>query len=132
MTKPGKRFGPRQKSRAWMRRRAQVERLEDRVLLSADPMLAEVRANPSLPLSADNISLTPSDRTASWPGLDAIATNMLVVDLTRGVEQNNSKLTAGSTPGELLLPGQADCLDLDVECRSAQIDRIDGEPVDPP
>lgn len=53
-----KRWSPRGRRLAYLRQRAQVERLEDRVLLSAEPMLQQARPDTAKDLSASDNRVT--------------------------------------------------------------------------
>ena len=66
-------------------------------------MLVEAKSDSTLALSAENVQLDAKDRVVSWPTLESIAANLLVVDLTRGADQNPSQISAGSKPGELIV-----------------------------
>ena len=69
MQRRTRKFGAREPSRAWSRRRAQVERLEDRVLLSASPIVIEAPDNSGKPISAvrTNIAAAVSFFNNSFP-----------------------------------------------------------------
>lgn len=58
-----KRWSPKGRRLAWARSRAQVERLEDRVLLSAEPMVQQSRPEAEEPISAANVTIEVGDRT---------------------------------------------------------------------
>ena len=62
LAKRFKRWSPRGRRLAYVRSRAQVERLEDRVLLSAEPMLQQTRPDAAKDVSADNVALSSVQR----------------------------------------------------------------------
>ncbi len=62
--------------------RAQVEKLEDRVLLSADPLLQQSRPDESLPLAVDNLVLEVAAPQAGRLDLSGISAYATVIDLS--------------------------------------------------
>jgi hypothetical protein len=99
-----KRWSPKGRRLAWARSRAQVERLEDRVLLSAEPMLQQSRPEAEEPLSAGNVTLEVSARQSELLNLVDIAASATRIDLTKGVSQNNQLSSGGGKLLELKNP----------------------------
>jgi hypothetical protein len=90
-----KRWSPRGRRLAYLRQRAQVERLEDRVLLSAEPMLQQARPDTAKDLSADNVTLQAVERKVVNIDLKPFEAAGTVVDLTKGASQNTRLSGAG-------------------------------------
>ncbi|MFM8555520.1 MAG: beta strand repeat-containing protein, partial [Betaproteobacteria bacterium] len=105
-----KRWSPKGRRLAWARSRAQVERLEDRVLLSAEPMVQQSRPETEEPITAANVTIEVGDRTSSLPTLADIAQGAIRIDLTKGASQSNQLqsgdgkiLELNSAPANLLI-----------------------------
>ena len=105
-----KRWSPQGRRRAWARSRAQVERLEDRVLLSAEPMVQQSRPQAEEPLAAANVTIEVGDRNFALPTIADISQGALRVDLTKGASQSNQLQSGGgrilelnNTPANLLI-----------------------------
>ncbi|MBU6188741.1 MAG: LEPR-XLL domain-containing protein, partial [Betaproteobacteria bacterium] len=86
---------------AWARSRAHVERLEDRVLLSAEPMIQQSRPEAEEPLAAANVVIEVGDRTSDLPTIADISQGAIRVDLTRGATQSNQLQSGGGKVLEL-------------------------------
>jgi hypothetical protein len=105
-----KRWSPRGRRLAYARSRAQVERLEDRVLLSAEPMLQQTRPDTGKEISADNVSLNAVERKTIEVDLAQFEPSATIVDLTKGASQNSR------------LSGAGDLLSLSGEVRNLIVD----------
>ena len=100
---------------AFRRIRSTVERLEDRILLSAEPLIAFNRADGDQPLVVENLEHSANKRTADPLDLEAISSIATLIDLTRPQSQQSSKLNwVGSTSSLLKLNSQLQALVLDL------------------
>ena len=83
--------------------RVQLEKLEDRVLLSVAPLLQLGKINANEPVSAENISFNLLKGTAGDTSYDvqalADAKTASVIDLSKGIEQD-AALLAWATPSD--------------------------------
>ena len=96
-----KRWSPKGRRLAWARSRAQVERLEARVLLSAEPMLQQSRPDTDAPIAAGNVTLEVAPRESDLLEIADIAQGSTRIDLTKaGRGAGQSSQLAGS--GDLL------------------------------
>lgn len=89
LAKRFKRWAPRGRRLAYARSRAQVERLEDRVLLSAEPMLQQTRPDTAKDVSADNVTLNTVERKTVEVDLAQFEPSATVIDLSKGASQNS-------------------------------------------
>ncbi|MBM3373723.1 MAG: LEPR-XLL domain-containing protein, partial [Betaproteobacteria bacterium] len=110
-----KRWTPNRMRHAFRRIRSTVERLEDRILLSAEPLIAFNRADADQPLVVENLEHSANKRMADPLDLEAISSIATLIDLTRPQSQQNSKLNwTGSTSSLLKLNSQLQALVLDL------------------
>ncbi|MFZ9627590.1 MAG: LEPR-XLL domain-containing protein, partial [Burkholderiaceae bacterium] len=111
------------------RSRTSVERLEDRLLLSADP-LVKVRASDAEPLAVENLAYTKNAKPDALQGMETLSSIATLIDLTRPVSQQNTKLNwAGSSASLLNLNSALESLVLDLgdgDSRTALSQDIDG------
>ena len=107
---------------AFRRIRSTVERLEDRILLSAEPLIAFNRADGDQPLVVENLEHSANKRTADPLDLEAISSIATLIDLTRPQSQQSSKLNwVGSTSSLLKLNSQLQALILDLGDSDSQM-----------
>jgi hypothetical protein len=78
-----------------------VERLEDRVLLSAEPMVQQSRLEEQEPLAATNVTLEVGARQSERPSIDDLSRGALRIDLTKGVSQSSQLASGGGRLLEL-------------------------------
>ena len=110
-----KRWSPSHVRHAFRRIRSTVERLEDRILLSAEPLIQFNRADADQPLVVENLEHSANKRMADPLDLEAISSIATLIDLTRPQSQQSSKLNwAGSTSSLLKLKSQLQALVLDL------------------
>ena len=110
-----KRWSPSHVRHAFRRIRSTVERLEDRILLSAEPLVQFNRADADQPLVVENLEHSANKRMADPLDLEAISSIATLIDLTRPQSQQNSKLNwTGSTSSLLKLNSQLQALVLDL------------------
>lgn len=113
--KKTKRWIPNRMHLAFRRSRSTVERLEDRILLSAEPLIQFNRADGEQPLVVENLAYSANKRMADPLDLEAISSIATLIDLTRPQSQQNSKLNwTGSTSSLLKLNSQLQALVLDL------------------
>lgn len=104
--------------KAFRRNRAQVEKLEDRILLSAEPLLQQNKPEAEEPIAVDNIEieyLPPADLSYD---MEVIAPLSTIIDLSKdgdGASQNNA------------LTGSGDLLSLNQSLVNLVIDLGDGD-----
>jgi hypothetical protein len=96
-----KRWSPKGRRLAWARSRAQVERLEERVLLSAEPMVQQTRLEEESPLAATNVQLEVGAPDAGLLTLADLTRGLTRIDLTQNVTQS-TKLSAQGSGGRIL------------------------------
>ena len=114
LVKRFKRWSPRGRRLAYARQRAQVERLEDRLLLSAEPMLQQTRPDTTHDLSADNVQLTTVERKTVEIDLSRLEAAATRIDLTQGTSQN------------IRLAGAGDLMSLSGETANLIVDLSEG------
>ena len=78
---PRRRYG-------WLQDRAQVERLEDRVLLAAEPMLQVSRSDPLEPMSSANVLVEAIARDSAVRTVADVLAASTRIDLSRAASQN--------------------------------------------
>lgn len=113
-----KRWSPRGRRLAYARSRAQVERLEDRVLLSAEPKLQQTRPDSAKDVSADNVTLNAVERKTVEVDLAQFEPSATVIDLSKGASQNSRLFGAGDL---LALSGQVDNLIIDLSAADNKV-----------
>lgn len=118
LAKRFKRWSPRGRRLAYARSRAQVERLEDRVLLSAEPMLQQTRPDTAKEVSADNVTLNAVERKTVEVDLAQFEPSATVIDLGKGASQNSRLSGAGDL---LALSGQVQNLIVDLSATDNKV-----------
>ena len=109
----GQSFNP--LSGAFRRSRSTVERLEDRILLSAEPLVQFNRVDSEQALVVENLAHQVDPRPIDSLDITTISSIASLIDLTRPQEQQNSKFNwAGSTSSLLKLNSQLSALVLDL------------------
>ena len=97
------------------RSRSTVERLEDRILLSAEPLLQFNRVDSEQALVVDNLAYNAQTRLVDPLDLSTISSIASLIDLTRPQSGQNSKFNwTGSTSSLLKLNSQLSALVLDL------------------
>jgi hypothetical protein len=110
-----KRWSPSHVRHAFRRIRSTVERLEDRILLSAEPLVQFNRVDADQPLVVENLEHSAQKRAADPLDLSTISSIATLIDLTRPQSQQSSKLNwTGSTSSLLKLNSQLQALVLDL------------------
>ncbi|MFN5777281.1 MAG: LEPR-XLL domain-containing protein, partial [Burkholderiaceae bacterium] len=100
---------------AFRRSRSAVERLEDRILLSAEPLVQFNRVDSEQPLVVENLAHKVDDRRAEPLDVETLSSIATLIDLTRTQSQQSSKLNwTGSTSSLLKLNSQLQALVLDL------------------
>jgi len=107
-----KRWSPKGRRLAWARNRANVERLEDRVLLSAEPMVQQSRPELEESIEAANVTLEIGARQSDLPTIDDFSAGATRIDLTRGATQNAQLASGGGKLLELNNPLASLIIDL--------------------
>ena len=69
------------------RSRTTVERLEDRLLLSADPLVKVQAADAEQPLAVENLAYTKNTKPNVLQGMETLSSIATLIDLTRPVAQ---------------------------------------------
>ena len=87
-----KRWSPSHVRHAFRRIRSTVERLEDRILLSAEPLVQFNRVDADQPLVVENLEHSAQKRAADPLDLSTISSIATLIDLTRPQSQQSSKL----------------------------------------
>lgn len=118
LVKRFKRWSPRGRRLAYARQRAQVERLEDRVLLSAEPMLQQTRPDTTHDLSADNVQLATVERKTVEVDLSQFEAAATRIDLSQGAAQNARLAGAGDL---LSLTGETSNLIVDLSAGNDKV-----------
>ena len=109
----GQSFNP--LSGAFRRSRSTVERLEDRILLSAEPLVQFNRVDSEQALVVENLAHQVDPRPLDSLDITTISSIASLIDLTRPQAQQNSKFNwAGSTSSLLKLNSQLSALVLDL------------------
>ncbi|MEN9761235.1 MAG: hypothetical protein RI906_1061, partial [Pseudomonadota bacterium] len=112
------------------RSRTSVERLEDRLLLSADPLVKVRAADAEQPLAVENLAYTKNSKPNVLQGMETLSSIATLIDLTRPVSQQSTKLNwAGSSASLLTLNSTLESLVLDLgdgDSRTALSQDIDG------
>lgn len=106
----------RSKSRGGFRRtRTSVERLEDRILLSAEPLVKTHAVDPEQPLAVENLTYSTQSKVDDRQRLAEIAGAATVIDLARPLAEQNTRLDwSGSTANLLQLNTTLESLILDL------------------
>ena len=104
---PKRRYG-------WFHDRAQVERLEDRVLLSAEPMVQATRVDTDQPLSSANVLLEAMARDAAVRTVADVLASATRIDLTKGASQDARLSSDPSDPRLLALNASLQNLVIDL------------------
>ena len=109
-------------SGAFRRSRSTVERLEDRILLSAEPLVQFNRVDSEQALVVENLAHQVDPRPIDSLDIATISSIASLIDLTRPQADQNSKFNwAGSTSSLLKLNSQLSALVLDLGEGSSQM-----------
>jgi len=88
---------------AFRRNRAQLEKLEDRILLSAEPLLQQNKPDVDTVLSAENLQLDALPDTRTPVSQDDFQLKPTLIDLAKdGAGVSQSDLLSWGTPGSLM------------------------------
>lgn len=100
---------------AFRRSRSAVERLEDRILLSAEPLVQFNRVDGEQPLAVENMEYSAQKKMADPLDMTAISSIASLIDLTKPQSQQNAKFNwTGSTSSLLKLNSQLSAVVLDL------------------
>ncbi|MBM3376412.1 MAG: LEPR-XLL domain-containing protein, partial [Betaproteobacteria bacterium] len=99
----------------YKKNRVQVEKLEDRILLSADPLVKLDKNHNDDPIAADNVKLSLKKPSASSYDLNLLSRGGgTVIDLTKDPTQNSQWLTWDATGQRMRLTQIASNLLIDL------------------
>ncbi|MEN9761220.1 MAG: hypothetical protein RI906_1046, partial [Pseudomonadota bacterium] len=113
--KSSKSLGRKAPRASFRRSRTVVERLEDRLLLSADPLVKVRAADAEQPLAVENLAYTKNAKPDALKGMETLSNIATLIDLTRPVSQQNTKLNwQGSSASLLKLNSMLESLVLDL------------------
>ena len=111
---------------AFRRSRSTVERLEDRILLSAEPLLQFNRLDNAQPLVVENLDYSAQKNPAYPLDMAAISSIASLIDLTKPLAAQDSKFNwVGSTSSQLKLNSQLSALVLDLGAGDTQVSLSD-------
>lgn len=100
---------------AFRRSRSAVERLEDRILLSAEPLVQFNRVDGEQPLAVENMEYGAQKKVADPLDMETISSIASLIDLTKPQAQQNAKFNwTGSTSSLLKLNSQLSAVVLDL------------------
>ena len=120
--KNNKRSNAGRAGRAFRRSRSTVERLEDRILLSAEPLVQFNRIDSEQALGVDNLAYNAQTRLADPLDLSTISSIASLIDLTRSQTGQNSKFNwTGSTSSLLKLNSELQALVIDLGAGDTQV-----------